>query len=424
MDLALRVGEMLLSNGAGTADVSATMSSICRHLGLRGTFVDVTYIMLTVVHDQGLDEPPLILRRNVVRRETDFEDVTAIDRMVSALLTDEIDLEEARSQIAAIATSGHARPRWVVIGASGLVGAGVALMLGGGWAVTIIAFIAAVAIELLRRPLEVRRLPDFYIQVVGGLCASLIAVSAAASSLPAPPSLVIAANIVVLLAGLGLMGAIQDALSGYHLTAVARLFEVMLATGGIVAGVGGGLMFGRMLGVDLGSGTSLPDLSYLPYVTLGAAIAAAGFAVQSFAPWSSVAVIAVIGAAASALSVSLFQHGLDRPWASGFAAFSIGLASYPASRMLRVPALVIVVSAIVPLLPGLKIYLSLAQLAESSLSGIFEGITAAAVALALAAGVILGEYVAQPIGRETRRLEQRLSGPRLVGPFRAKSRGR
>lgn len=422
MDLALRAGEMLLSNGAGTADVSATMSSICRHLGLRGTYVDVTHIMLTMVHDQQLDEPPLILRRNVVRRETDFEDVTAIDRLVSDLLNNEIDLDEARTRLGAISATGHARPRAVVIGASGMVGAGVALMLGGELFVSLTAFLAAVVIEMVRRPLEVRRLPDFYIQVVGGLCASLIAVSAAALSLPAPPSLVIAANIVVLLAGLGLMGAIQDALTGYHLTAVARLLEVLLATGGIVAGVSGGLMVGRMLGVDLGSGTVWPDLSHLPYVTIGAGIAAAGFAVQSYAPWSAGPAIALIGAGAGALSAALVQNGVDRPWSAGIAAFLIGVVSYPASRWLRVPALVMVVPAIVPLLPGLTIYRSLAQLAEENLSGISSGITATAVAVALAAGVILGEYAAQPLGRETKRLERRLAGPRLVGPFRAKSK--
>ena len=44
--------------------------------------------------------------------------------------------------------------------------------------------------------------------------------------------------------------------------------------------------------------------------------------------------------------------------------------------------------------------------------------TAASVAIALASGVILGEYVAQPLKREARRLERRLSGPRLVGPLR------
>jgi hypothetical protein len=35
--------------------------------------------------------------------------------------------------------------------------------------------------------------------------------------------------------------------------------------------------------------------------------------------------------------------------------------------------------------------------------------------------VILGEYIAQPLKREVRRLEDRLSGPRLVGPIRARA---
>jgi hypothetical protein len=35
--------------------------------------------------------------------------------------------------------------------------------------------------------------------------------------------------------------------------------------------------------------------------------------------------------------------------------------------------------------------------------------------------VIFGEYVAQPLKREARRLETRLAGPRLVGPLRARA---
>jgi hypothetical protein len=35
--------------------------------------------------------------------------------------------------------------------------------------------------------------------------------------------------------------------------------------------------------------------------------------------------------------------------------------------------------------------------------------------------VILGEYVAQPLKREARRLESKLAGPRLVGPLRVRS---
>ena len=35
--------------------------------------------------------------------------------------------------------------------------------------------------------------------------------------------------------------------------------------------------------------------------------------------------------------------------------------------------------------------------------------------------MILGEYVAQPLKREAHKLENRLSGPRLVGPLRTRT---
>ncbi|MGH3745623.1 MAG: hypothetical protein ACRDTP_12255 [Mycobacteriales bacterium] len=89
----------------------------------------------------------------------------------------------------------------------------------------------------------------------------------------------------------------------------------------------------------------------------------------------------------------------------------------------RVPPLVIVVSAVVPLLPGLSIYRGLSLLSAGG-DGILSLASAAAIAIALAAGVILGEYVAQPVHRTARRVESRLSGPRLVGPLRIRAHRR
>jgi uncharacterized membrane protein YjjB (DUF3815 family) len=102
------------------------------------------------------------------------------------------------------------------------------------------------------------------------------------------------------------------------------------------------------------------------------------------------------------------------------AAVGIGVSSYFFSRLVRVPPLVIVVSAIVPLLPGLSIYRGLSLLAAGG-NGILSIVGAAAIAIALSSGVILGEYLAQPLHREARRLEHRLAGPRLVGPLRARA---
>lgn len=50
-------------------------------------------------------------------------------------------------------------------------------------------------------------------------------------------SLVVAAGIVVLLTGLSLVGAVEDAISGFPVTAAARAFEVVTLTAGIVVGI-------------------------------------------------------------------------------------------------------------------------------------------------------------------------------------------
>ena len=124
------------------------------------------------------------------------------------------------------------------------------------------------------------------------------------------------------------------------------------------------------------------------------------------------------------IAQSIALQGFSRAWATAIAAFFIGLVSYAVAGRVRVPPLVVVVSAVVPMLPGLSIYRGLALLGEggnATSDGLLAMATAASVAIALASGVILGEYVAQPLKREAEKVEQRLSGPRLVGPLRMRT---
>ncbi len=419
LDLALRAGELLLSNGAGAADVTATMASITHHLGLRNALVDVTFTSLTLSHQTGVDEPAIVMRRQVTHRENDYADLTAVDHLVSELLDDAITREEAAARVLQISSSGHPTPRWAVTTSWGVTGAGVALLLGGDWVVLLLAAVSGAAIEVLQRRLSRLRLPFFYAQVAGGLLATTLAVGVAATPVPIDPSLVVMASIVMLLAGLGFIGAFQDALTGFYVTANARILEVMFATVGIIVGVSGGLELGRWMGVDVLVDPDLSTgLSHLPGAIIGSAVTAAGFAFSAYSPGRILAPIAAIGGLGGGISFALTQGQVHPAVAAGVAAFVIGLVSYWVAGRGRVPPLVIVVSSIVPLLPGLAIYTSLTLLAAENFTGIVAMITAVAVAVLLTAGVLLGEYVAQPLQREARRLERRLSGPRLVGPLR------
>jgi uncharacterized membrane protein YjjB (DUF3815 family) len=158
-------------------------------------------------------------------------------------------------------------------------------------------------------------------------------------------------------------------------------------------------------------------------MAIGAAICAAAFAFASYAPRRALLPIGLVAAAAMAISQSITIGGFGGTWSTALAAFFVGLVSYTIAGRMRVPPLVVVVSAVVPMLPGLSIYRGLSLLTEGGYQtsqGLLAIITAASIATALAAGVILGEYVAQPLKREARRVEERLSGPRLVGPLRIK----
>ncbi len=422
LDFCLRVGELLLSSGAGAADVTATMHSLSWHLGVRNPDIDVTFTSLRMSYQPAPEEPTVLQLRQVTQRDIDYEDLTLVDHLVRDVITGRIDLAEARTSLAKIVSSGHNLPRWAVTAGWGLMCAGVALMLGGNAFVVGSAFAAAICIDRLQLVMSRRRIPYFYQQAAGGGVATLLAAAAAASPLDVDPSLVVTANIIMLLAGIGFMGALQDALSGFYLTAGARLTEAMLATAGIIAGVSGGLSLAEVAGIEVGRlEPGAVGWENVTVMAAGAALCAGAFAFASYAPGRIIAPIALLAAGAMVISQTIALQGFGRAWPTGIAAFFVGLVSFTVAGRFRVPPLVVVVSAVVPMLPGLSIYRGLSLLAEGGVStsiGLLSMVTAASVAISLSAGVILGEYVAQPLKREAGKLEQRLAGPRLVGPIR------
>ncbi|WP_051275985.1 threonine/serine exporter ThrE family protein [Marmoricola sp. URHB0036] len=421
LDLALRIGEILLSSGAGAADVTATMLGITHHLGLRNADIDVTFTLLRMSYQVDPEEMPVLLTRNISQRDIDYDDLTRTHELVSDILEDRVDVAEARARVARLNSTGHWLPRWSVVAGSGVVGGGVSLILGGGAVVTVVAALAAVLITMLMRTLNRQRWPMFYQQIAGGMVATAVALLVAAGAqqldLTVDTSQVITANIVLLLSGIGFMGAIQDALSGFYLTAGARIIEALLATAGLIAGVSAGLSLARPLGVSLvgvrpGSGAVYADV---PLILVGAIVSACAFAFTCYAPLRALPAIGMSTLLGHLAFVSVQDPAQSMPWAAACAAVVIGLVSYTIAGRVGVPPLVVVVPALVPMLPGLLIYRGLSLMADGDTAGILQLSAAAATTIALAAGVILGEYIAQPVKRNVRRLEGRLAGPRMVG---------
>lgn len=204
-DLALRIGEILLSSGAGAADVAATMLAVTHACGMHGVTANVTYTDLTLHHQPSADVPAAIQVRHVTHREVDYAALTKVDLIVHDLVAKEVTREEARDQVARVVSTGRPRARWMATLGWGVMGAGIALTLGGGQVVMALAFVAACAIYRTQRLMSRHRIPGFYQQVAGAFVATVIAVCAVALDIQASPSRVVTAGIVMLLAGIGVM---------------------------------------------------------------------------------------------------------------------------------------------------------------------------------------------------------------------------
>ncbi len=92
LDLALRVGEILLSSGAGAADVTATMLGITHHFRLRNAEVDVTFTLLRMSYQDDPDEMPVLLTRNVAQRDIDYDDLTRTHELVLDILQNRVSV--------------------------------------------------------------------------------------------------------------------------------------------------------------------------------------------------------------------------------------------------------------------------------------------------------------------------------------------
>lgn len=161
-------------------------------------------------------------------------------------------------------------------------------------------------------------------------------------------------------------------------------------------------------------------LATLSVQTLAGASTAACFALASYAQPRPLIVAGVGGAVAAAVHGVLLNvvhvHSL---LAAVVATTIVGMIGGTVARRLEVPPLVFAVSSVAPLLPGLATYRGLYELSVlSTPSSMSTLMLAAATGLALGSGVVLGQYLAQPMRTGLGRLERRIAGPRLSGPLR------
>lgn len=418
MTIGARVGEILIANGTTSSDTKAQIHAVTSSYGLHYCHVDITLNTITINSIIGTErKQPVGVFRVVTDMSENYTKLQEVDRLIRSIRAGATPPDMAEKILDDLYYSKPPYPTWVSISGWALMGAAVGILLGGDLLMAVLGAVTAALITSINLWLGKNQLPYFYHCVVGGFLATVPAAMfytiATRAGTTIVPSQVIATGIIVLLAGLTLVQSLQDGVTGSPVTASGRFFQAILFTGAIVAGVAGGIQVADILGAGLPpieTQPPTPTYSSAAVRIVGGAVAAAGFALASYAEPRAIGVSAVTALAGGfAYYAVLLPFGAGRIFATAICAIMVGLAGGLLARRFLIAPLITEVAGVTPFLPGSGVYRAMyALLNEQTVLGLNNLFLAIGTCMAIAGGVVLGEWFAR-----------RLRRPQLFNPYRA-----
>ena len=408
IELAVRMGETMLVAGAPASEVTRTIVRVADAYGMRPLHVDVTYNSITTAGRAG-DGAPVTTLRVVHGAAPDHAKLQRLQALQAEIATG-IPLGEAELRCRDIRRTPFRYRPTVIIAAQALLAVGVAIMFGVNLLNMSLAFLAAALAALTQYLLARARVPYFFSQIAGGLVLTMVAAltpllarTGWEQAATIRPSVIVASGIVLMLAGLTVVGAAQDAIDGFALTTLGRLLELVTQTVGVVLGILLGLELARVLGFAMEPPSQALPLGPLPLQFVGAAIIDVAVAIFNGAGVRIVVISVVLSFVAWAGFTATGAIGLDVAAASGAGAFAGSLLGTLIAFRLHVPSVAVTIAAILPMVPGAAVFRGLLTIVESGedatllLSGAVTLAGAATVGVALAVGASLGIYLGQPL---------------------------
>ncbi|GAB3269686.1 threonine/serine exporter family protein [Sinomonas notoginsengisoli] len=410
LDFALELAETMFRYGAGALEVETSMIAVTTALGLRHVEVDITNQSVAINYAPQEGTPSSLLR--VVRSWTsNYAGLVLVHQLVTEITAGGVGLNEATRRLQSISRRAKPFPKWAVTVAFGAFAASFVGVLGGGLLASLTAFASNLLVSLVGRVLGRWRVPDFFTTLASSFLVTMIALLMFAAHLPITPTIVVVGGILLLLPTARLVSATQDAINGFPVTAAGRYLSAFLTFAALVAGISVATAIGEMLGIERIDVTETFPPAY-PYVVevLLIGVAVAAIAVTEQSARRLVLPTAAVGVAGYLALTGVQLLGVGDRLAPAVSAVVMGFLARIVALRLGAPQLVVAVPAALILLPGLTIFRSM-YIATVDATQITSGaggmLTAMAIILGAAAGVVLGDNLARPFTRSATSLERR-----------------
>ncbi len=402
IDFLADAGQQMLASSSSVSEVLDELRAVMAAVGLGDAQVDATLSSLTISYWRPDLAAPVTVMRVVHIGEPQLEQLAGTGSLLQRVEKGELDLDEAIARLHELEGQPAPRRRYV----------GLAVLLAAmGWVVFLDGFdsgtiLAALLATLLAFPAHyfVGRLdlPSWSSTFLAALIIAAVPnlLAAAGMSLHVGPAVVGA--LFIYLPGRALVSSLIDGLSNAPLSSLARGLEAVV-TAGILAL---GMLAGASLGVGFGlSYTPNTDAQPALLSVFAAGIGVLGLAIAWGMPRDQLAPSAALGAFGWLIASVATSIDVGSGWiATALAAVVVGLAGALLSTAQQTPASVYIGVAILPLVPGFKLYQGMLAVAQDKPAIASEAIgEAIVISIAIAVGVAIG----LAFGRNATRIGQR-----------------
>lgn len=385
----LELGRALHRYGTPAHRLEEALTNVCKLLSLDGEiFTTPTTIIMSFgeAHD---------LRTRMMRvegAELDMGKLALVDALADEVVAGHVTPDQGRSRLVAIQAGPKQWPAWVEIPTHGVTAGALAVFFGGSFAdvavASAIGLMLGVLAQLTSRSTDQARVLELIGAAFAAFTANLIS-----SVWSITPSLVTVSSLIILLPGMSLTVAMNELATRNPIAGTARLMSAVIVLLELVVGVAVGERAAAAL-VAVHDAVPIALPGWAQWVALLASAVGVSITVQTHPrAFGWIVVAALIGYIGTRFGTTWLgdQMGVL------VGAFAVGALGNLYARVLRRPAQVVLVPAILMLVPGSMGFRGMASLlANNTLNGVATVFAMFVVAIAIVGGLLVASAVVSP----------------------------
>ena len=420
LDLLLKTGQLLIQSLADSNRIDRNLRRVAVFMGIPENkfHMHITYTTLMINISEG--SYSITKFRKCSNHSVNMTVLSEISKLSWRALEQNYTLEQYEHDLCRIEKAKRNYPRWLVVIAIGIACGGFSKLFGCDWPAFLVTFIASSVAIFARQEMHHRGFNNYINVAISSFIAVLIACLFTFLDISQTEYHPIFASVLFLIPGVPLINSLDDMIDGFTIVGITRTVIAFLTIGAIAFG----MLFALKI-LDFHNYTaSLVPQEPLAIIAVAAAFAATGFAILFNVPVHTLIVCAVGGAVAVLTrNILMYNFGVSLALSSFCGALMVGMASIYMVHKVHVPAHVISIPPIIPMVPGVLMYKTvigaisldaaapvndqLPILIQTFDSGIKVGMTLLGLSLGIAIPNILGRIYSAKL--KQRRIDEALA---------------